>query len=183
MRTLYSRFVTVHKSIVHHNSWKQCYARRARVLSNLHTIVDRMQTWAMRYKGAPLHLPKMMKPKAIDLKARIHCQIPNYEELPQLITYLQASHAWVFKSMDVIMRMHTIPSIGTLTEAKSKNQVWLELDMYFDELMCVATSADTIHQCVVVLAALKTMMCMLSYELDRGAKSMYLDATEARARF
>jgi len=68
--------------------------------------------------------------------------------------------------MDVIVCMHAIPSIATLTEAKSKNQVWTELDMYFDEFMRVATSADletnadTMHQCVASLIALKTMMCM-----------------------
>ena len=65
----------------------------------------------------------------------------------------------------------------------------MELDMYFDELMHVATSADleigtdTMHQCVASPAALKTMMRMLTTELDRGAKSMYSDATEARVRF
>lgn len=91
--------------------------------------------------------------------------------------------------MDVIVQMHVIPSIGTLTEANSKNQVRLELDMYFDDLMCVATSANleisanTMHQYVVGLDALKTMMHMLSDELDRCAKSVYLDATEARVRF
>ena len=65
----------------------------------------------------------------------------------------------------------------------------MELDMYFDKLMCVATtadlqmSADTMHQYVVGLVALKTMLHMLSDELDRGAKSMYLDATKARVFF
>ncbi len=55
-------------------------------------------------------------------------------------------------SMDVIVHMHVIPSIGTLTEKKAKNQVCLKLDMYFNKLMCIATSAnlvistDTMHQ-------------------------------------
>lgn len=44
--------------------------------------------------------------------------------------------------MDVIVHTHMILSFGTLTEAKSKNQFRTELDMYFDELMRVATSAD-----------------------------------------
>ena len=39
------------------------------------------------------------------------------------------------------------------------------------------------HQYVVGLDALKTMIHMLSDELDRGAKSVYLDATEARVHF
>lgn len=44
--------------------------------------------------------------------------------------------------MDVIVCMHVIPSIGTLAEEKLKNQVQLELDMYFDQLIRVATSAN-----------------------------------------
>lgn len=130
-----------------------------------------------------------MKPKVVELKECIHDQIQKYEELPQLITILQTSHAWVFWSMDVIVCMHAITSIGTLTKVKTKNTVWLELDMYFDQVMRVATNvdleitADTMHQYIVGLAALKTMMHMLSYELDRGAKSMYPDATKARVHF
>ena len=74
----------------------------------------------------------MMKPKVVELKVRIQSQIRNYEELSQFITCLQASHAWVFGSMDDIVCAHEIPSIGTLTKENSKNQVQLELDMYFD---------------------------------------------------
>ena len=76
-----------------------------------------------------------------------------------------------------------------LTEAKIKAEVRLEQDSYFDKLMRITTSADlatnveTMHQYVAGLVALKTMMRMLSDELDRGAKAMYLDAIEARLRF
>ena len=90
MRALYSKFGTMHNAVIHLNGWQQRCARRARILSNVHVVVDYMQTWMMRYKGAPLHLPKMMKPGAVDLKARIWSQIQNYEELPQLITSIQA---------------------------------------------------------------------------------------------
>lgn len=77
----------------------------------------------MRYKGAPLNLPKMMKPRVVELKACIWGQIRNYEDLLQLITSLQASHAWLFRSMDVFVHAHAIPSIVTLTKAKRKAQV------------------------------------------------------------
>lgn len=87
---------------------------------NLHAIVDYMQTWTTRYKGAPLHLPEMMKANTIELKAHIQSQIWNYEELPHLINSTQASHARVFKSMDVVVRTHLMPSIVTLTQAKIK---------------------------------------------------------------
>ena len=77
--------------------------------------------------------------------------------------------------MDVVVHTHAIPSIGTLTQAKTKAKVRLELDSYFDELMHISTSPDLpisaniMHKYVVGLTALKTMMCMLSDELDRGA--------------
>lgn len=143
----------------------------------------------MRYKEAPLYFPNMMKPKAVELKARIQSQIRNYVELPHLITILQASHAWEFRSMDVIVHTHAIPSIGTLIVAKEKNQVQLELDMYFEQLMHIATSADfhmnvdTMHQYVAGPFVFKTMMRMLYDELDRGAKSVFLNVMEARVQF
>ena len=91
--------------------------------------------------------------------------------------------------MDVVVHTHVIPSIGTLTEAKTKAQVRLELDSYFDELMCIATnvdlviSADTMHQYVTSPIALKTMMRVLSDKLDRGAQAVYPNAMEARVCF
>ncbi len=69
MRALYSKFGIVHKAVVHLNGWQQRCARKARILSNVNVVVDYMQTWTMRYKGALLHLPKMIKPKVVELKA------------------------------------------------------------------------------------------------------------------
>jgi len=154
----------------------------------MHIVVDYMKTWTMRYKGAPLHLPKMMKPRMVEMKERIQSQ-KNYEDLLQLITNLQASHAWVFRTMDVIVCTHAIPYIGTLTDTKIKAQVRLELDSYFDELMRITTRADlvisenTMHQYVSSSTALKTMMHMLLDELDRGARVVYLDAMEVGVGF
>lgn len=158
-------------------------------MSDIHTIINHMQIWTIRYKGPPLHLPKMMKPKAVELKARIWSQIYNYEEFPQLITNLEASHVGVLKRMDVIVCTHVIPSIGTLTDVKEKNQVQLELYIYFDPLMSITTnanlqmSASTTHQYVAGSTALKTMMCMISNELDKGSKLVYMYPTEVRVHF
>lgn len=138
---------------------------------NLHVVFDGMQMWRMKYKGTQLHFPKMMRTNAFELKSHIW----NYEELPQLITTIQASHALVFKTMDVVVCTHVIPSIGNLNQAKKKKQVWLELDSYFNELMCITTSSDfpisanIMHKYVAGPDALKIIMCMLSDELDRGA--------------
>ena len=55
--------------------------------------------------------------------------------------------------------------------------------------MCIATNpdlnihADIMHKYVVGPDTLKTMMRMLSDELDKGARAVYLDAMEARFRF
>jgi len=91
--------------------------------------------------------------------------------------------------MDIFVRAYVIPYIGTLTKVKTKAQVWLVLDMYFDELMCIATildlviKEDTMHKYVVHPTTLKTMMFMLLYELDRRSWVVYLDAMEVRVRF
>jgi len=55
--------------------------------------------------------------------------------------------------------------------------------------MCIATSVDLaisvdiMHEYVAGPITLKAMMCMLSNELDREAKVVYLDVTKARVRF
>lgn len=65
----------------------------------------------------------------------------------------------------------------------------MDLDSYFDELMCIATNADlvisvdTMHQYVASLATLNTMMHMLLDELDNGVRAVYLNAIEARVFF
>jgi len=55
--------------------------------------------------------------------------------------------------------------------------------MHIDTSENLVISAGTMHQYVVGPAALKTMMCMLSDELDRGARAVYPDAIEARVHF
>jgi len=61
--------------------------------------------------------------------------------------------------------------------------------MYFDNLMHMVTSmhleidTDTMDQYVASPTTLKTMMCMLSNELEKGAISVYPNATKARVFF
>ena len=91
--------------------------------------------------------------------------------------------------MHVIVRTHAIPPIWHTHQGKDEKQVSLELNMYFDKLMRMVTnthleiSADTMHQYVCGPTTLKTMMHMLSNELDIGAISVYQNAMEARVRF
>ena len=87
------------------------------------------------------------------------------------------------------MHTHAIPSLGTLTQAKTKKQVQQELDSYFDKLTRVATSPDLPISVDIMCkyvggpATLRTMMHILLDELDRGSQAVYLDAMEARFRF
>ena len=91
--------------------------------------------------------------------------------------------------MDVVVHAHAIPSFVTLTQAKTKAQVRLELDSYFDELMRIATSpdlpisADTMNKYVPSLATLNIRMRMLLDELEKGARAVYPDAMKERVRF
>ena len=94
-----------------------------------------------------------------------------------------------FKSIHVIMRTHATPPIWHTHWGEEKKQVQLELNMYFDKLMCtnmdtyLEINADTMHQHVTGPVAPKTAMHMLSDELDWGAILVYPDATKASFRF
>lgn len=74
-------------------------------------------------------------------------------------------------------------------QGKDKKKVWLKLKMHFNKSMCMITgthlkiNTDTMHQYVSGLAALKTMMHILSNELDRGSILVYSNETEVRVFF
>lgn len=68
---LYSKFSTVHQVVVHLHGWQHPCVRRDCILKNIHVVIDNMRAWMMEYKGALLHLPKMMKANAVKLQARI----------------------------------------------------------------------------------------------------------------
>jgi len=68
--------------------------------------------------------------------------IQNYKELPPLISNVEASYTWLFRSLDIVVRKYGTPSFGMLTEAKEKNQVKLELDAYFYHFILMGNNAD-----------------------------------------
>lgn len=53
--------------------------------------------------------------------------IQNYEHIAPFVSNIQASYAWLYKSLDVMVRMHKILSIGSLTKGRPKNQVHIEI--------------------------------------------------------
>lgn len=55
--------------------------------------------------------------------------------------------------------------------------------MHITTSVDLVINLDTMHQYVIGLAALKTMMCMLLDELGKGVRAVYPDAKEARVCF
>ena len=74
-------------------------------------------------QGSPASLAKYYEGQCGGAASTYPKSDPNYEYLPQLITSMHASHAQVFKSMEVIVLTHVIPSLGTLTQVKTKKKV------------------------------------------------------------
>jgi len=133
----------------------------------------------MRYKGAPLDLEKKMKPQVELEKEKVQMLLHNYEQLTSLIGNIQDSYVWLCNSLDVMVRTHMIPSIGSLTDAKTKNQVILEIDEYLTQLRREATiedlelSAHNIQKYIDGINMVKNMFFMLHNELDIGSKTIY----------
>lgn len=126
----------------------------------------------MSYKGAPLYFQKRVKLEVEIDNAWIQMLIQNYEHLPPLITIVEASYAWLLRSLDVVVRMHKILSIKTVTQAMRRNQVMLDVDKYIGQLMRVATnddlqlSIDSMQRYINRSAKLSTMLGMLQDPLD-----------------
>ena len=55
--------------------------------------------------------------------------------------------------------------------------------MHVASIVDLEINTNTMHQHVAGPTVLQTMMCMLSDEVDRGAKSVYPDEIEARVFF
>ena len=81
-----------------------------------------------------------------------------------------------------MVRTHNIPSIDSLTEAKHKNQIWLEIDRYMKHLTNddFELSAQNMQKYIGGPVMVKTMLHMLQDEMDKGSKTIYLETMEAR---
>lgn len=88
-----------------------------------------------------------------------------------------------------MVRKHRIPSISSLTDAKPKNQVRLEIDDYMEKLRWEATREDlemnshNMQKYTSGPVKVNTMLHMIQNELDTGSKTIYPDSMEARVRF
>ena len=86
----------------------------------------------------------------------------------------------------VLVRMHRIPSISSLTKARPNNQFQLDIDEYMEQLNREATredlelSAHNMQKYIGGHVTVNTMLHMLQNKLDTGSKTIYLDSMEAR---
>ena len=123
MQKLYYEFFIMHKVVVHLYGFQQWSRKVVQTFNGIDASIAHVQEWIMRYKRAPLYLHNMMKLQAKLEKARIHMLIQNYKKLTPFITNIKASYAWFYKTLEVMVRTHRIPSIGSLNKANKKNQV------------------------------------------------------------
>ena len=77
----------------------------------------------MWYKGAPLDLVKKMNTQAELEKAKFQMLIQNNEKIVSFIGSMRASYVRLYSSLDVLVIKHQILSIGSITDAKPKNEV------------------------------------------------------------
>jgi len=91
--------------------------------------------------------------------------------------------------MHVIVCVFAIQPIQHTHQGEDKNQVQLELNMYFGKLIRMTTSThlkinmETMHQCVSDSVAPKKTTHMLANELDERGETDALFKTEARVFF
>ena len=123
MRKLYDGFITIHKAVVHFHGLQQQRKEFVKTLKNIQASIAYVQEWTMRYKGEPLDLVKKMKPHVDLEKAKVWMIIQNNKQLTSFIGSIQASYVWLYNILDVLVNTHNIPSVGSLTEAKPRNQV------------------------------------------------------------
>lgn len=115
--------------------------------------------------------------------------IHNYDQLAPFVNSIQASYAWLYKSLDVMVRMDRTPSIDSLIEAKHKNQVRIEIQRYMEKLRQEATrddlglSAHNMKKCIGCHVMVNTMMHMLQDELDTSSRTIYPEFMEARVNY
>lgn len=102
---------------------QQQYKDFVKTLINVQAAIVVVHEWTMRYEGAPLNLGKKMKPQAKLEKARVRMLIHNNKQLASFIGNIQASYARIYNTLDSLVKTHKIPLVGSLTEAKHRNQV------------------------------------------------------------
>ena len=81
----------MHKVVVHLYGFQQQCMNIFQTLKDIHATIMHVQEWTMRYKGTSLYLHNIMKPQAELDKAEILMLVRDYEQLPLLITSIEAS--------------------------------------------------------------------------------------------
>ena len=121
------------------------YNNRAKILlkhsrtTSYHYSCARMDN---AIKGELLDLVKKMKPQAELERARVRLLIQNNKQLASFIDSIQNSYVCFFSGLDVLVKTHKIPSVGSLTKVKPIKQVWQEIEEYLEQLIHIPTKED-----------------------------------------
>lgn len=86
----------------------------------------------MQYKGSSSELGKKTRQQAELEKSQVRMLIQSNKQLRSFIVNIQASYAWLYNSVDFMVKSHKILSLGSLTEAKGKNKVRQVVEEYLD---------------------------------------------------
>lgn len=68
--------------------------------------------------------------------------IQSNKQLTSFITNIQASYEWLYNSVNFMVKMHNIPLVRSLNEAKCRNQVRHEVREYLEQLRQITTKED-----------------------------------------
>lgn len=187
MQDLYEELITIHKAIIHFHGLQQQI--RDFFKWNVQATIFIVQEWTMRHKGELLSFLEKMKPQVELEKARVQIQIQNNKKLDSLISSIHASYVRLYNNLDFMVKIHKIPSIGSLTESKRRHQFRQEIEEYLEQLQHIATkeglemNRQNMQNYIVGPIQIRTMLLLLQRDVKTGSKLLYLDSMEARVRF
>ena len=75
-------------------------------------------------------------------KAQVWMIIHSKKNLASFIATTHDSYARLYNSVDFMVKSHNIPSVGSLTKAKRRNQVRQEIEEYLDQFRQISTKED-----------------------------------------
>lgn len=75
----------------------------------------------MQYKGALHEMGKKTRQEEELEKSKVWMIVQNDKQFSSFVSNTQASYAQFYNSLDLFVKLHGIPSVGSLTETKNRN--------------------------------------------------------------
>lgn len=132
MHNIYEELVTMHKVVVHlHDLKHNCkyYMKTLRVVQSSIVSVHECLMW---YKGGILELRKKTKEAELE-KEKVQMLSQIKKQLASFITRIQGSYERLYNNVDFLVNSYKIPSTGSLTKTKCRNQFKQEIDEYLEQ--------------------------------------------------